>query len=57
MRRGALGVYFSMASVRRLEGLIRDRVSALLKRFDDFKESGEVMMMSWAFAAFTNGMC
>lgn len=55
LRRGALGMYFSMASVRKLEGMIRGRVYALMERFDEFRESGDVMMMSWAFAAFTNG--
>jgi cytochrome P450 len=55
MRRGALGVFFSLQSVRKLDPLIRERVSQLLKRFREFKESGEVMMMSWAFAALTNG--
>ncbi|KAF2435995.1 cytochrome P450 [Tothia fuscella] len=54
LRRGAIGVFFSMTSVRKLEGLIRDRALALLKRFDEFKESGEVLMASWAFSAFTN---
>lgn len=56
LRRGALGMYFSMANVRMLEGMVRERAYALMERFDDFKESGDVMMMSWAFAAFTNGM-
>lgn len=44
-----------MANVRALEGMIRERVHVLMGRFDEFKESGDVMMMSWAFAAFTNG--
>ena len=55
IRRGALGMYFSMQSVRRLDDLIRERVAMLLKRFSEFKDNGNVMMMSWAFAAFTNG--
>ncbi|OCK81439.1 cytochrome P450 monooxygenase [Lepidopterella palustris CBS 459.81] len=54
IRRGALGVYFSMQSVRRLDGLIRKNVRILLERFAGFRDTGEVMMMSWAFAAFTN---
>jgi cytochrome P450 len=56
LRRGALGFYFSMTSVRKLEALIRDRALALVKRFDEFKESGEVLMASWAFSAFSNGV-
>jgi len=44
-----------MASVRSLDGLIRERVKALLKRFSEFRDTGDVLMMSWAFAAFTNG--
>jgi hypothetical protein len=48
-------MYFSKQSAGRLDGLIRERAGQLLKRFAEFKDSGEVMMMSWAFAAFTNG--
>jgi cytochrome P450 len=55
LRRSALGVYFSMQSVRRLDGLIRERVEVMLGRFKGFKGKGQVTMMSWAFAALTNG--
>jgi hypothetical protein len=29
----------------------------LCERFKNFRDSGEVLMASWEFAAFTNGRC
>jgi cytochrome P450 len=55
MRRAALSPYFSMASVRRLQPVIQERVDLLLKRLKELRDSGKVLMASWAFAAFTNG--
>ena len=55
MRRAALSPYFSMASVRRLQPVIQERVDALLRRLEGFRDTGEVLMASWAFAALTNG--
>lgn len=55
MRRAALSPYFSMASVRRLQPVIQDRVDILRRRLEGFRDTGEVVMASWAFAAFTNG--
>jgi cytochrome P450 len=54
MRRAALSPYFSMASVMRLQPVIQERVD-LLERLKGFRDSGEVLMASWAFATFTNG--
>ncbi|TVY84018.1 Cyrochrome P450 monooxygenase [Lachnellula suecica] len=54
VRRAALAPYFSMASVRRLQPLIQDRVNKLVERLEGFKDNGEVLMASWAYAAFTN---
>lgn len=44
-----------MASVRRLQPVIQDRVDVLCERLKGFRDNGEVVMASWAFAAFTNG--
>jgi len=54
MRRAALSPFFSMASVRRLQPVIQERVDVLLERLKGFRDTGEVLMASWAFAAFTN---
>lgn len=55
MRRAALSPYFSMASVRKLQPVIQDRVELLLERFKGFRDIDRVLMGSEAFAAFTNG--
>ena len=52
-RRAALNRYFSMASVRRLQPLMDERVQQLLKRM---RTSREAIPLNLAFAAFTNGM-
>lgn len=55
MRRAALHPFFSMASVRRLQPLIEERLEKFLARLDGFKTNGEVMTLSLGWAAFTNG--
>ena len=55
VRRGALNRYFSMASVRRLQPLLEERVDRLLERFREAKASGAVVPLEYAFAAFSNG--
>jgi cytochrome P450 len=61
MRRAALSPYFSMQSVRRLQPVIQESVDKMLVRLKGFREgvggadAGQVLMASWAFAAFTNG--
>ncbi|KAE9367607.1 cytochrome P450 monooxygenase [Stipitochalara longipes BDJ] len=54
IRRGALSQYFSMASVRRLQPEIQERVDVLLQRLKEFRDTGEILIASWAFAAYTN---
>lgn len=51
-RRAALNRYFSMASVRRLQPVIEERVTQLVKRL---RTSSEVITLNLAYAAFTNG--
>ena len=57
-RRAALNRFFSMASVRRLEPVIAERVNALMERLRGFKDVGGdagVIQANCTFAAFTNG--
>lgn len=56
-RRAALNRFFSMASVRRLQPIIAERVNALIQRLQDVKDvKGDtgVIKANYAFAAFTN---
>lgn len=55
MRRSALNPFFSIASVRRLQPMIEERLDVFLGRLTEFQESGEPMTISLAYAAFTNG--
>jgi hypothetical protein len=54
MRRAALNPYFSKASIRRLEPIIRDTVSNLLKRMDYHQKSGEILPMTVVYKAMTS---
>ena len=57
-RRGALNRFFSMASVRRLQPVIEERVDTLVERLRGFKDvegSEGVIKIDYAYAAFTNG--
>ena len=54
-RRESLGHYFSLASVRRLQPIVYDRVNKLIARVRESVNSGEVLKTHHAFAAFTNG--
>lgn len=52
-RRAALNPFFSKASVRRLEPMIRDGVVQLLDRMDTCGRSAEVMPMNMVYKALT----
>ncbi|RDW71072.1 hypothetical protein BP6252_07635 [Coleophoma cylindrospora] len=54
MRRAALNPFFSIASVRRLQPMIEERLDRLLERFGEFRQDGTPMTISLAYAAFTN---
>ena len=57
-RRAALNRFFSMASVRRLQPVIAEKVDTLLQRirgFKDVKGDSGVIKVDYAYAAFTNG--
>ena len=56
MRRGALNRFFSMASVRRLQPVLEDRLQALLHRFQAAKGTSEIIPLEYALGAFANGM-
>lgn len=53
MRRAALNPFFSKASVRRLEPIIRDGVVELLDRMDTCGRSAEVMQLNMVYKALT----
>lgn len=55
MRRSALNPYFSMASVTRLQPVIQERLDVMLKRMNEFKNTGDVLNMSYMFSALGNG--
>lgn len=55
-RRAALNPFFSKAKLRSLQPQIEAVVQALLARFENFRRTGEPMIVSLAFGALTNGM-
>ncbi|KAK9771433.1 putative Cytochrome P450 monooxygenase [Seiridium cardinale] len=52
-RRAVLNPYFSQANVRRLEPIINDTLTNLLRRMDGWAQSGEVVHMNVPFRAAT----
>ena len=54
IRRASLNSYFSKASVKRLEPMIKDITSKLLKRLDAASMSGEVLTMRMVYKAVTS---
>jgi cytochrome P450 len=56
MRRSALNPFLSKGKVRELQPGIERVLGRLLGRFEEFQGNGEVMTVSLAFAALTNGM-
>lgn len=59
-RRAALSPYFSMQSVRNLQGVIEDKADLLMKRFKAFGESAsgdrKPVNLEIAFAAYAYGI-
>ncbi|KAF2275384.1 cytochrome P450 monooxygenase [Westerdykella ornata] len=53
-RRSALLPYFSMASVRRLQPVIQERIDVMLNRMKEFRDTDEVLNASCMFSALTN---
>ncbi|CAF9937873.1 MAG: hypothetical protein HETSPECPRED_000688 [Heterodermia speciosa] len=54
MRRASLNSYFSKASIKRLEPMIKDITSKLLKRLDSASTSREVLTMRMVYKAVTS---
>lgn len=62
-RRAALNPFFSLQNVRKLQPVIEERVTTMMKRIRDFNksehvdfnESKHVLNISWLNAAFTSG--
>jgi cytochrome P450 len=55
-RRMAVSGFFSTQSARRLQPLIHERVETLVGRLRASTDSGKVIPMNFAYAAFSNGM-
>ncbi|KAH7136179.1 cytochrome P450 [Dendryphion nanum] len=53
-RRAALLPYFSMASVRRLQPVIQERIDVLLNRMKGFRDGMDIVNASCMFSALTN---
>lgn len=55
-RRASLARYFSMASVRKLQYALDEKVQRLIERIRGFKGAdGDVLVVDHAFSAFTTG--
>ena len=55
-RRAAVNHFFSMASVRKLQPVIEERVGQLIERVRGYKDAdGMVLTVNRLFSAFTNG--
>lgn len=55
IRRAALNAFFSKGQVRQLQPMIQSTVNKLLERFKTFQETGNVMRLDVAFAAYSAG--
>ncbi|KAI0838317.1 cytochrome P450 [Hypoxylon sp. FL0890] len=53
-RRSALQPYFSMANVRRLQPVIQERLSVMIRRMNEFRDTGDVLNASCMFSALGN---
>ena len=56
LRRTALNQFFSLQSVKLLQPLIQEQVDAILRRFNEFKESNKAFNVTYLYAAYTNGL-
>jgi cytochrome P450 len=54
-RRAPMNPFFSIASVRRLQPMIEERVQTFLRRLNELKGTGEVLRMPVVVNAFSNG--
>ncbi|EPS45426.1 hypothetical protein H072_604 [Dactylellina haptotyla CBS 200.50] len=52
MRRAALHPYFNKKAVRKLEGLIQDKVTKFLDRLTDFEREGSIVQIQRGFRCF-----
>jgi cytochrome P450 len=55
LRRAAMNPFFSLASVRRLQPMIEERVQTFLGRLSELKGTREVLRMPVVVNAFSNG--
>ena len=54
-RRAPMNPFFSIASVRRLQPMIEERIQTFLGRLNELKGTGEVLRMPVVVNAFSNG--
>lgn len=55
LRRAALNPFFSTTSVRNLQPVLDNIVNRMMERFQDYQNSGDIMIVNQAMAAFANG--
>lgn len=55
LRRAALNPFFSSASVRKLQPVLDKIINRMMEKFRDYQNSGDVMIVNQAMAAFANG--
>ncbi|KAG0645946.1 Cytochrome P450 monooxygenase sdnE [Hyphodiscus hymeniophilus] len=53
-RRAALSSFFSMANTRKLQPVVEERVSKVVERFVELRDSGKVVNLLHALSAFSN---
>jgi len=55
MRRASMNPFFSIASARRLQPMIEERIQTFLGRLNELKGTGEVIRMAVMVNAFSSG--
>lgn len=54
-RRAALAPLFTIASVRKLQPIIEERIDKLIERIREYRDTGDVLDLATAFPALTYG--
>lgn len=54
-RRAALSPFFSAQNTRRLLPLVQERVEVLVAKLEELKDTGKIVNLLHAYAAFSNG--
>ena len=56
-RRGAMSSFFSKQKVAKLQPVVEERATKLVDKLAGLVASGEIVLINYAFSAFTNGWC